>query len=198
VLRTACAQNKAWQEEGLPAMRVAVNLSARQFQQRNLMEVVARALQETGLAPHLLQFEITEGIAMHDVDFTVPMLRRLRAMGVQFAIDDFGTGYSSLAYLKRLPIDAVKIDRSFVSDLTVDADDAAIASTVITMAHSLKLSVIAEGVETEEQLAFLSRRRCDEMQGYLFSRAVPAEEIGKILRAEDALREATGSALDSA
>jgi diguanylate cyclase (GGDEF)-like protein/PAS domain S-box-containing protein len=181
VLRTACAQNKAWQEEGLPAMRVAVNLSARQFQQRNLMEVVARVLQETGLAPHLLQFEITEGIAMHDVDFTVSMLRRLRAMGVQFAIDDFGTGYSSLAYLKRFPIDAVKIDRSFVSDLTVDADDAAIASTVITMAHSLKLSVIAEGVETEEQLAFLSRRRCDEMQGYLFSRPVPAEEIATMI-----------------
>ncbi len=197
VLRTACAQNKAWQEDGLPPVRVAVNLSARQFQQRNLMEVVAQVLEETGLAPRLLQLEITEGIAMKDVDFTITMLRGLREMGVQLAIDDFGTGYSSLAYLKRLPIDAVKIDRSFVSDLTVDANDAAIATTVIAMAHSLKLSVIAEGVETEEQLAFLNQRRCDEMQGYLFSRPVPAGALEKILR-KDEHRAATGTAVDTA
>jgi diguanylate cyclase (GGDEF)-like protein/PAS domain S-box-containing protein len=196
VLRTACAQNKAWQEDGLPPMRVAVNLSARQFQQRNLIDVVAQAVRETGLSPHLLQLEITEGIAMQDVDFTVTMMRSLRDMGVQIAIDDFGTGYSSLAYLKRFPIDAVKIDRSFVCDLTVDPNDAAIATTVITMAHSLKLSVIAEGVETEEQLAFLKQRQCDEMQGFLFSKAVPAGVLEKTVRT-DGRRPGARTAVDS-
>jgi EAL domain-containing protein (putative c-di-GMP-specific phosphodiesterase class I) len=118
---------------------------------------------------------------VQDVDFTIATLRRLRAMGIQIAIDDFGTGYSSLSYLKRFPIDAVKIDRSFVRDLTVNPNDAAIATTIITMAHNLKLSVIAEGVETEEQLAFLDQQQCDEMQGFLFSRPEPAQEIEKIL-----------------
>ncbi|TEU00418.1 MAG: EAL domain-containing protein, partial [Dehalococcoidia bacterium] len=184
VLRTACAQNKAWQEAGLPPLRVAVNLSARQFQQRSLIDMVAQVLQETGMDPHWLALEITEGVAMQDVDFTIAMLRGLREMGIQIAIDDFGTGYSSLSYLKRFPIDAVKIDRSFVRDLTVDPNDAAIATTVITMAHNLKLSVIAEGVETEEQLAFLRRHRCDEMQGFLFSKAVPAKAIEKIARTD--------------
>ncbi len=180
MLRTACAQGKAWQEAG-PPLRVAVNLSARQFQQRNLIDKVAQALAETGLDPHCLQLEITEGVAMQDVDYTIAVLRDLRAMGVQIAIDDFGTGYSSLSYLKRLPIDVVKIDRSFVQDLTVDESDAAIATTVIAIAHNLGLRVIAEGVETEEQLAFLRERRCDEMQGFLFSRPVPSEQLRKIL-----------------
>jgi diguanylate cyclase (GGDEF)-like protein/PAS domain S-box-containing protein len=181
VLRTACVQNKAWQQDGLPPVRVAVNLSARQFQQRGLTDTVAQVLRETGLSPRLLQLEITEGIAVQDVDFTIATLRRLRAMGIQIAIDDFGTGYSSLSYLKRFPIDAVKIDRSFVRDLTVNPNDAAIATTIITMAHNLKLSVIAEGVETEEQLAFLDQQQCDEMQGFLFSKPKPAQELKNIL-----------------
>jgi EAL domain-containing protein (putative c-di-GMP-specific phosphodiesterase class I) len=197
VLRTACAQNKAWQEAGLPPMRVAVNLSARQFQQRSLRDTVAQVLEETGLDPHLLELEITESVAMQDLDFTITMLRNLREMGVQIAIDDFGTGYSSLAYLKRFPIDAVKIDRSFVCDLMVDPDDAAIVTTVITMAHSLELSVIAEGVETEAQLAFLNQQQCDEMQGFLFSKAVPAAAIEKIVRT-DGRKAGARAAVDSA
>ncbi len=188
VLRTACAQNKAWQENGLPPMRVAVNLSARQFQQRNLIDMVAQALEDTGLAPHYLQLEITEGVAMQDMDLTIATLQGLREMGIQIAIDDFGTGYSSLAYLKRLPIDAVKIDRSFVRDLTIDANDAAIVTAVIAMAHGLKLKVIAEGVETKEQLAFLSEQQCDEVQGYLFSKAVPAPVLQSLLTRGKRLR----------
>jgi EAL domain-containing protein (putative c-di-GMP-specific phosphodiesterase class I) len=181
VLRTACAQNKAWQESGLPPIRVAVNLSVRQFQERGLMDTVAQALRETGLDPAFLQLEITEGAAMDDAEFTISTLRNLREIGVQIAIDDFGTGHSSLAYLKRFPIDVVKIDRSFVRNLTIDATDAAIATTVIAMARSLNLHVIAEGVETEEQLAFLREQECDEMQGYLFSKAVPAAALQGLL-----------------
>jgi diguanylate cyclase (GGDEF)-like protein/PAS domain S-box-containing protein len=181
VLRTACEQSKAWQNAGLPSMRVAVNLSARQFQSRDLPQTIARVLEETGLDAHFLQLEITEGVAMQDVDFTITVLRELKEMGAGISIDDFGTGYSSLSYLKLLPVDAVKIDRSFVRDLTVDPNDAAIASSIIAMAHNLKLKVIAEGVETEEQLEFLKERRCDEMQGFLFSKAVPAGTIAKML-----------------
>ena len=182
VLRTACAQNRAWQEDGLPPLRVAVNLSARQFQQRNLVDMVAQALEDTGMDPHCLQLEITEGVAMQDVDSTIAVLRSLRAMGVEIAMDDFGTGYSSLSYLKLLPVSAVKIDGSFVRDLTIDPNDAEIAAAVISMAHNLKLNVIAEGVETEEQLALLKQRDCDEGQGYLFSRPAPAEAVEELLK----------------
>jgi diguanylate cyclase (GGDEF)-like protein/PAS domain S-box-containing protein len=182
VLRSACAQNKAWQAAGFPPMRVAVNLSARQFQQRDLIEVVDEVLKETGLEARWLQLEITEGVAMQDVESNIAVLRELRQMGVQIAIDDFGTGHSSLSYLSRLPIDVVKIDQSFIQDLTTDPNDAAIARSIIVMAHNLKLRVIAEGVETEEQLAFLKKRRCDEMQGYLFSKPAPAEAFEEMLR----------------
>jgi len=182
VLRTACAQNRAWQEDGLPPLRVAVNLSARQFQQRNLIDMVAQVLEDTGMDPHCLQLEITEDVAMQDVDITIAVLRSLRAMGVEIAMDDFGTGYSSLSYLKRLPVSAVKIDRSFVRDLTIDPNDAEIVAAVIAMAHNLKLNVIAEGVETEEQFALLKQRDCDEMQGYLFSRPAPTEAIEELLK----------------
>ena len=185
VLRTACAQAKAWQDAGLSPLRMAVNLSARQFQQRDLAEKVRQILQETGLDPHCLQLEITEGVAIQDVDFAIMMLRHLKEMGVQIAIDDFGTGYSSLSYLRRLPIDVVKIDQSFVRDLTTNPKDAEIAATVISMAHNLDLGVVAEGVETEEQLAFLKQRDCDEMQGYLFSRPVSAEALQEILVQDD-------------
>jgi diguanylate cyclase (GGDEF)-like protein len=168
--------------EALVRWQHPVNLSARQFQLRDLIDDVAEALAETGLDPHCLQLEITEGVAMQDVDFTITMLRELREMGVQISMDDFGTGHSSLSYLKRFPIDFVKIDQSFVRDLTVDPSDAAIASSIIAMAHNLNLKVIAEGVETAEQLAFLKDRRCDEMQGYLFSRPLPSEELERMLK----------------
>jgi diguanylate cyclase (GGDEF)-like protein len=177
VLRTACAQVKAWQEAGLPAIRLAVNLSGRQFQQRDLAEMVDRALKETSLEPRYLQLEITETVVMHDMDFTIATLGNLKAMGVQIAIDDFGCGHSSLNYLKRLPIDHVKIDRSFVRDLATDPSDAAIVGSVVAMTHELNLKVVAEGVETEEQLAFLKDRRCDVVQGFLFSKPMPTDVV---------------------
>jgi diguanylate cyclase (GGDEF)-like protein len=182
VLRTACTQNKAWQEAGFPPMRMAVNLSARQFQEPNLVDAVAQVLRESGLDPHYLQLEITEGTAIQDVDFTITMLRILREMGVEIAIDDFGTGYSSLAYLQRFAIDVIKLDRSFMRDIPIKTSDAAIATTVIMMAHNLKLSVIAEGVETEEQLAFLKEQGCDEFQGYLFSKPLPPTHLEKLIK----------------
>ena len=181
VLRTACAQTKAWQDAGLSSLRIAVNLSTRQFQERDLAERVAQVLEETGLDPHRLQLEITESAAIQDVDYTAKTLQHLKEMGVQIAIDDFGTGHSALSYLRRFPIDVVKIDRSFIRDLTTNPGDAELANTVIVMAHNLQLQVIAEGVETEEQLAFLKERSCDEMQGYLFSRPVPATELEALL-----------------
>ncbi|MFD2273402.1 putative bifunctional diguanylate cyclase/phosphodiesterase [Undibacterium arcticum] len=183
VIRTACAQNQAWQRAGLGTLRMSVNLSARQFSQQDLVQSIAAVLQETGMAPHLLEIELTESLVMTDVDHAIGVLRELKALGVLLSIDDFGTGYSSLSYLKRFPIDVLKIDQSFVRDITLDADDAAIAMLIISLAHSLKLEVIAEGVETDEQLAFFLRQHdCDEIQGYLFSRAVPAQACEQMLR----------------
>ncbi|MCL5292609.1 MAG: PAS domain S-box protein [Actinobacteria bacterium] len=181
VLRAACAQNKVWQDAGFPPMRMAVNLSASQFQQHNLVETVAQVLKETGLDPHCLELEITESIAMQNAEHTIKTLRDLVGMGIGIAIDDFGTGYSSLSYLKRFSINTLKIDRAFVRDVTTNQDSAAIATTIVVLAQNLKLNVIAEGVETEEQLAFLKKRHCNEMQGYLFSRPVLAEELTKLL-----------------
>ncbi len=178
ILRTACVQNKNWQDAGLPKVHVSVNLSARQFQQKNLVEMVDRVLRETGLEHRFLVLEITEGTAMHNVEVTAGKLRQLKELFVQVAIDDLGTGYSSLGYLKRFPIDRLKIDRSFVCDVTEDTNDGAIVTAIIAMAKSLKLKVLAEGVETEGQLAFLKKLQCDEMQGYLFGGPVSAEEIG--------------------
>lgn len=182
VLRNACAQNKAWQDAGNPPMRVTVNLSACQFKQRNLVKRVAQVLRETCLEPHWLELEITETVAMCDVNLTNTVLSSLKEMGIQIAIDDFGTGYSSLSYLKRFPIHTLKIDRSFVRDITTDPEDAAIVTTVIVLAQNLNLKVIAEGVETEEQLAFLRQRQCIEMQGYLFSKPVPPAQFEKLLK----------------
>jgi EAL domain-containing protein (putative c-di-GMP-specific phosphodiesterase class I) len=181
VLRTACAQVKAWQEAGLPAIPLAVNLSGRQFQQRDLAEVVDRALKETSLEPRYLQLEITESTAMHDMDFTIATLDTLKAMGIQIAIDDFGCGHSSLNYLNRMPIDILKIDRSFVRDLATDPSDATIVGSVVAMTRELNLKVVAEGVETEEQLAFLKDRRCDVVQGFLFSKAVPTDALERMI-----------------
>lgn len=182
VLRTACAQNKAWQDSGLPPLWVAVNLSAHQFRRKDLGKTIAQILREISLEPQYLKLELTESNAMENAEATTKTLRELKEIGVQLAIDDFGTGYSSLSYLKRFPIDDLKIDRSFVMSITTDPDDAAIATAVITLAHSLKLQVIAEGVETEEQLAFLGSHQCDAAQGYLFSRPTSAEAFMELLQ----------------
>lgn len=181
VLRTACAQNKQWQDAGYRELCVTVNLSARQFQQADLVEVVSRALEETGLRPECLEIEVTESIAMQHIDITIPHLANLSSRGIGLSIDDFGTGYSSLSYLKRLPIRRIKIDKSFISGLSDDPDDQAIVTAVIAMAHTMKLQVVAEGVETDDQLSFLKASRCDAVQGYLFSRPVPADEIGALI-----------------
>ncbi|MDO9068938.1 MAG: EAL domain-containing protein [Deltaproteobacteria bacterium] len=182
VLRTACQQNKAWQDEGLPAVRIAVNISARQFSQYHLDEVVASTLLETGLEPEWLELEITESTIMKDAERNTAILQKFKDMGISIAIDDFGTGYSSLSYLKLFPVSRLKIDRSFVGDVTTDPDAAAIANIIIDIARSLKLSVIAEGVETRAQMQFLSFNNCIEMQGYLFSRPVRAEQFAELLR----------------
>ncbi len=182
VLRTACMQNRAWQEAGLPPITVAVNISARQFREKGLVNSVADILRETGLAPQFLELEVTEGVIMHDVQEVVVVLQKLKSMGVMLSIDDFGTGYSSLSYLKRFPVDRLKIDQSFIKDVTSDPENAAIAQAVITLGHSLNLKVTAEGVETREQLQFLRDHQCDEKQGYLFSKPLPVEEFGKLLQ----------------
>jgi EAL domain-containing protein (putative c-di-GMP-specific phosphodiesterase class I) len=177
VLRTACKQTKMWQKRIDSELTVAVNLSARQFQQPNLTEIIAEVLEETGLEAKSLELEITESNAMQNAENTIYTLRELKALGVRIAMDDFGTGYSSLNYLKRFPIDTLKLDQSFVRDITTDPSDAAIATAVIAMAHSLNLKVIGEGVETEEQFAFLHKQKCDYIQGYLFSPPQPVENL---------------------
>jgi diguanylate cyclase (GGDEF)-like protein/PAS domain S-box-containing protein len=183
VLRTACLQQKAWGRGGLSApLRVAVNLSARQFKQQDIVKMVSRALEESGCDAQFLELEITESIVMDSPEAAAATLQKLSDMGVHLSIDDFGTGYSSLAYLKRFPIHSLKIDRSFVRDITTDADDAAIAKAVIALAHSMKLRVIAEGVETPEQLEFLREQQCDQMQGYYLSRPLPARQLESLVR----------------
>ena len=194
VLRTACRQAKSWQDGGLSPLRIAVNLSTRQFRQPSLVDAVTGILEETGLSPHLLELEITEGVAMQDVDFVIVVLRSLHEMGVRISIDDFGSGYSSLSYLKNFPIQTLKIDRSFVDDLTVDASDAAITSAVIAMAHSLNLNVIAEGVETEAQLAFLRERGCDQFQGFLLAGPMSGDSVRAWLGRKDRTRVAAKQA----
>lgn len=181
VLREACAQSKSWQDAGFEPLRLAVNLSARQFQQPRLVAAIGQILNETGLDPRFLELELTEGSVMKDPDEAIKKLHEIKAMGVKISIDDFGTGYSSLNYLKRFPLDTLKVDRSFVSDVNTDPDDAAIVTAIITLAHALKLNVIAEGVETPEQLAFLRSLNCDEVQGYLFSKPLSAEEFTALL-----------------
>jgi diguanylate cyclase (GGDEF)-like protein len=181
VLRTACAQTKKWHQAGYPNLTVAVNLSARQFQHQGLMDTIARVLRETELDPRMLEVEITESIAMQNADFTNVVLRHLKDMGVKIAMDDFGTGYSSLSYLRKFPIDTLKIDQSFVRDLTTDANDAAIANAIIVLAHSLKLKVVAEGVETREQETYLKTHHCDKLQGYLFNRPLTPEQFEQLL-----------------
>ena len=182
VLWEACRQNKEWQDKGLAPLCIAVNLSASQFAQPDIIQMVARALHETGLAPQYLELEITESVMMHDMELVIKNLEALHELGIKLAIDDFGTGYSSLCYLKRLPIDKLKVDKSFVQDISFDSDDEAIVSTIIAMAHNLKMSVIAEGVETETQLQYLRDRNCDEVQGYFYSKPLTADQLESYIR----------------
>jgi EAL domain-containing protein (putative c-di-GMP-specific phosphodiesterase class I) len=182
VLLAACRQARRWQASGLPAFPVSVNLSAVQFRQKDLEQMVGSALDATGLRPEYLELEVTETSIMHDIAEVRGTLDRLKARGVQLSVDDFGTGYSSLGYLKRLPLDRLKIDRSFVKDVTVDSDDAAITAAIVAMARTLGLKTIAEGVETEAQLKFLKSLGCDEGQGYYFSRPLPPEALADFVR----------------
>ncbi|HJV79421.1 sensor domain-containing protein [Noviherbaspirillum sp.] len=183
VLRTACEQNVAWQRMGLPPIHMAVNLSARQFTDERLVQDIAAILQETGMAPNLLELEITEGMVIQNPDHALRLLREIKAMGVRLAIDDFGTGYSSLGQLKNFPIDTLKVDRSFIRDIATNAEDKALTEAIIAMGKTLQLTVVAEGVETQEQETFLREHACDEMQGYLFSKPVPAGEFVTLMTA---------------
>ena len=200
VLHAACAQAKSWQSQGLPDLVMSVNVSARQFLQHetfapsppsnasSIVGSVRRVLFDIGLAPEFLELELTESLIAKDIEKAIITIDQLKALGLHLSIDDFGTGYSSLAHLKRFQLDRLKIDRSFVHNLHTDPDDAAIALAVIALAHSLKLKVTAEGVETAEQSAFLCGHGCDEMQGYYFSEPVREAEIARMLRAGKKLR----------
>ena len=185
VLKTACERNRAWQRQGLPPLRVAVNLSARQFALVNLVSDIARVLDASGLAPQWLELEITESMVMDHPEQAIKTLRQLKSMGITLAIDDFGTGYSSLGYLKRFPIDYIKIDRAFIKDIPASVDDTIITRTIIDMTHNLRLKVVAEGVETREQLEFLRLHGCDEMQGFFFSRPLAEDAFLKLLQAQE-------------
>ena len=182
VLREACMQSKAWQDAGFESLRVAVNLSARQFQQPKLVETIAEVLEQSGLDSRFLELELTEGSVMKDPDLAIGKLHELKAMGIKISIDDFGTGYSSLSYLRRFPIDTLKIDQSFVRDINTDEDDAAIVTAIITLAHTLRLTVIAEGVETKTQLDHLRRLDCDDAQGFLFCKPLSVEDFTRRLK----------------
>jgi diguanylate cyclase (GGDEF)-like protein/PAS domain S-box-containing protein len=177
VLRAACAQARKWQEEGLPAVTIAVNVSAVQFRQEGFCEVIRKVLRETGLAPRYLELELTESLLLTNADMTLSVVRELKAMGLTLAIDDFGTGYSNFASLREFGVSKLKIDRSFIRDVAVKPDDAAITSAIISMAKSLNLKVIAEGVENEAQMSFLRALRCDEIQGYYFSTPLTVDEV---------------------
>jgi EAL domain-containing protein (putative c-di-GMP-specific phosphodiesterase class I) len=182
VLEEACRQAQAWRKAGWPDMTMSVNLSALQFRRAGLIETVAKVLRMSGLPPHLLELELTESILLQDVENNLDTVRQLKALGVRLSIDDFGTGYSSLSYLKRFAVDRLKIDRSFVRDISTDPDDAAIVRAVIQLARSLRLGIIAEGVETQEQLDFLQEEGCREVQGFLFSRPLAPEGLEDFLR----------------
>jgi len=185
--RKPCSQQvKRWHDEGLAQVRLAVNLSTKQFRHSRLKETLAGVLAETGFDPRYLEFEITESVLMESSAAVSEVLAALKAMGISISVDDFGTGYSSLSYLKRFPIDALKIDRSFVRDVPADHDDAAIVRAIIAMSRSLRMKVIAEGVETQEQQQFLRAEGCDEIQGFFSGRPVPPDELVQRLRSRPA------------
>jgi EAL domain-containing protein (putative c-di-GMP-specific phosphodiesterase class I) len=184
VLRKACTQNRAWQYAGLTDLRVAVNLSAKQFRQRQFPKTVARILKETGLPPSSLEVELTESVLMTDQETSLEMLEELKALGLFVAMDDFGTGYSSLAFLKRFPVDTLKIDRAFIRDICDNPDDRAICSAIVSLGQALKLEVLAEGVETVGQMNLLHHQGCHLIQGFLYARPMPAEDVWKWLTEE--------------
>ncbi len=181
-----------WKEEGLGLYRMAVNLSSKQFQNRELLTLVRNTLEETGLDPAFLELEITESTVMEEPDEAVKLLHDIRSLGVRIAIDDFGTGYSSLAYLKKFPVNTLKIDRSFITDLAKNTDDAAIVESIVSMAQTLNLEVVAEGVETEEQADFLWKTGCQEAQGYYFSKPLKPEDAARKIRAAKGMVADTG------
>jgi EAL domain-containing protein (putative c-di-GMP-specific phosphodiesterase class I) len=182
VLNTACAQNVAWQREGLPPLCMAVNLSARQFADEDLIADIAAALKESGMKAELLELELTESMVIQNAERAGRVLTEIKKMGARLAIDDFGVGYSSLTHLKRFPIDTLKVDRSFIRDLPQDLEDKAITEAIIAMGKSLNLTVVAEGVETQEQQTFLQDHACDEMQGFFFSKPIPGDAFAELLR----------------
>jgi EAL domain-containing protein (putative c-di-GMP-specific phosphodiesterase class I) len=182
VLRTACGQIKAWQKAGLKVPPVSINLSARQFEQKNLQGSFQQILREAKVDPSMIELEITESLLMNDPEGAARTLHSLKESGVRLSVDDFGTGYSSLGYLKRFPIDTLKIDRTFIRDIATDADGATLTRAIIHLAQNLRLRVVAEGVETEDQLVFLRSNACDEMQGYLFAKPTSGEECARMLR----------------
>lgn len=186
IIGEACRQGQRWHDEGLPPLTIAVNVSPRQFQLTDLVGCIASALKETGYSAALLELEITESALAEREDEALLTMRQLRDLGLRLAVDDFGTGYSSLAQLKRFPIDVLKIDQGFVRDIPQSSDDMAISAAIIAMGHSMDLRVLAEGVETAEQLAFLRERGCDSYQGYFCSRPVPAEAFAALVRAQQA------------
>jgi diguanylate cyclase (GGDEF)-like protein len=201
VIRETCKQLNTWASQGLGHLTIAVNVSVQQFAREDFVESVLRALWQSGIKPQQLELEITESLLMRNVDDTTENMKRFSAAGLKLAIDDFGTGYSSLGYLRQFPVDALKIDRSFVKDLHTSSDDAAICAAIIAMARELKLKVIAEGVETVEQLEFLRKHRCDQVQGYLISEPIPVTKLEQLLRRapgdEDALARASAAASDA-
>jgi EAL domain-containing protein (putative c-di-GMP-specific phosphodiesterase class I) len=183
VVREACRQARAWQDNGLPWLRVAVNLSASQFRQGDLLSTIRDALDTAGLEARFLEVELTESVVMSDPEESIAILEQLSAMGVLVSVDDFGTGYSSMSYLRRLPIDKIKIDRGFIGEVMSRPDDASIVRAIVSLAHSLKLKVVAEGVESVEQLEFLKTLGCDQYQGFHFSPALPAAQFEALVRA---------------
>jgi EAL domain-containing protein (putative c-di-GMP-specific phosphodiesterase class I) len=182
VVRTACQQAKAWRDASDSTFWVSVNISARQFRNKDLVKLIARILKETGLPSDGLRLEITESVAVQNTEYTIKIMNELDAMGVYTSLDDFGTGYSSLSYLKQFPLRVLKVDQSFIQDIQRNPKNEALIKAIIGMAHSLGLEVVAEGVETAEQLQFLRTQMCDQVQGYLFSRPIPAEDLGKLLK----------------
>jgi EAL domain-containing protein (putative c-di-GMP-specific phosphodiesterase class I) len=182
ILEIACRQSVQWKKEGIDGLRIAINISPLQLKQDEFAARLRRIVEMTGASPQQIELEITETTLMENAGLMEHLLTQFSAQGFQIAVDDFGTGYSSLSYLKRLSIDRIKIDQSFIRDIPEDTNDAAICSAIISMAHSLKLNVIAEGVETDRQMEFLRRERCDEIQGYLFSQPVSPKEVSEMIR----------------